>query len=213
MAINNEGILGGFTGTIGPVTGYMRNGQNIMRSSSSMVKYKRTAKRVAQLEKIKLCNGFTSAFSRMGFFSKTFPAYGGKGTGYNRCTGALMNQSIISAGGVLQLSYPNVLVSKGLLPKAEDAAAALLANDTIQFTFTDNSLTGTAAADDAVVLVAYCAVLQQAAFSLNAGFRKDGVAVLNVAPFKGYTVQTWIGFISSDEKNVSDSVWVGEWAV
>jgi hypothetical protein len=210
MGKTNEGILGSFTGTIGPVTGYVRNGQNIMRTSHSSMRYKPTTLRTAQLNKIKLCNSFTTAFSGKGFLNKTFPAYGNKGSGYNRCTSAIMNQAIVNIGGVLQLSYPNVLIAKGLLPKAEDAAASLLANDTLQFTFTDNSLTGTASADDAVVLVAYCAALQQAVFTLNAGYRSEGIAVLDVSAFKGYTVETWIAFISSDEKNVSDSVYTGQ---
>ena len=113
------------------VTGYIRNGKNILRTSTSTVHYKRTTLRSAQLEKIKICNSFTNAFSGTGFFSKTFPAYGAKGTGHNRATSALMNQAIVNNSGVLHLSYPNVLISKGLLPKAEDAAAILLANDDI----------------------------------------------------------------------------------
>jgi hypothetical protein len=213
MATINEGILGSFRGSIGPVTGYIRNGQNILRSSTSHVKYKRTALRSAQLEKIKLCNNFTTAFSRRGFFNKTFPAYGAKGTGHNRCTSAILNRAIVNIGGVLQLSYANILVAKGMLPQAEGAHSELIATDILQFTFTNNSSTGTAAADDAVVLVAYCTGLQQAVFALNAGRRAEGIAALNVAAFKGYTVETWIAFLSSDEKNASDSVYTGQFSL
>jgi uncharacterized protein DUF6266 len=213
MATTHEGIFGGFTGTIGAVTGYMRNGQNILRSSTSNVRYRRTALRSVQLEKIKLCNSFTKAFTGTGFFNKTFPAYGHTGNGYNRATSALMNQAITTSGGSVQLAYPKVLVCKGMLPGAEGAAAVLLPGGNLQFTFTDNSHTGTAGNGDAIVLVAYCPALKQAVFTLNAGHRKDGTAILNAAAFKGYTVETWIGFLSNDTLNASDSFYTGAFGV
>ena len=36
---------------------------------------------------------------------------------------------------------------------------------------------------------------------------EDGEAVLDASVFKGYAVKTWIGFLSNDEMNASDSVW------
>ena len=67
-------------------------------------------------------------------------------------------------------------------------------------------MTHTAAGFDKVIVVAYCEALQQAKFSLNAGLRKDGEAVLDASMFNGYAVETWIGFLSNDESNASDSV-------
>jgi Family of unknown function (DUF6266) len=57
--------------------------------------------------------------------------------------------------------------------------------------------------------VAYAPDLQQAVFGLYNGFRKDKKASLNVTALKGHAVETWIGFLSADEKDASDSVWVG----
>ncbi len=192
MAKTNQGILGAFTGTIGPVTGYIRDGQNILRTSRSNVNYKHTPSRIEQLEKIKICNSFTKAFSGTGFFNKAFPAYGSNGSGYNRATSALTSQAL--TGPDIQLSYQKVLISKGKLPGAENALAVAAENGTIYFSFTNNSDTGTASAFDKVIMVAYAEVLQQAVFSLNAGLRKNGEAVLQAGMFKEYTVETWIGF-------------------
>jgi hypothetical protein len=96
-----------------------------------------------------------------------------------------------------------------MLPGAENAAAVADENGNIHFSFTDNSETGTASSNDKVIVVAYAEALQQAVFRLNAGLRKDGEAVLDASVFKGYEVETWIGFLSSDETNASDSVWTG----
>jgi hypothetical protein len=95
------------------------------------------------------------------------------------------------------------------LPIAENASAVADETGNIHFIFTDNSDTGTASSFDKVIAVAYAEVLNQAVFSLNAGLRKNGEAVLHTEMFKGYAVETWIGFLSNDETNASDSVWTG----
>jgi hypothetical protein len=208
MATTNAGVLGPFTGTIGPVTGYVRNGRNVLRTSRSSIQNKRTPLQVAQREKISICNHFTKAFAGTGFFNKSFPAYGHTGTGFNRATSALLSRALTGVYPDMALSYPLVLVSKGRLPCAQSAKATVK-NGVLHFSFVDNSTNGIAAADDTLILVAYAPDLQQAVFMLYGGFRKDKKAVLNVAAFKGHTVETWIGFLSADEKDASDSIWVG----
>lgn len=209
MAIALQGVLGGFTGKVGPVTAYIRNGQNILRSSTSNVKYKYTALRTAQLHKIALCSQFTKAFTGTGFFSKSFPAYGTTGTGLNRATSALLNQAVAGMYPNMYLEYERVLVSKGKLPPPENVTASVNKQGIIHFSFDDNSFIGSASPDDKVILVAYEQTMQQSIFSLNAGQRQDGEAVLDAKLFKGNAVETWIGFLSSDELNTSDSVWTG----
>lgn len=209
MATTNTGLLGAFIGTLGPVTGYMRNGKNVLRTSSSSVKNQRTPLQLAQREKIRICNQFTKAFKGTGFFNTSFPAYGHTGTGFNRITGALMSRALTGVYPNIQLNYQQVLISKGRLPGAQNVRAVKKANNTLQFSFADNSTDGIASPDDTVILVAYAPGLQHAVFTLHGGFRKDTKAVLNVTALKGHTVETWIGFLSRDEKDASDSVWSG----
>ncbi len=210
MAQTNDGILGVFTGTAGPVTGFIRNGRNIIRTSRSIVQYKYTALRKPQLKKISICNAFTKAFSGTGFFRNTFEADGSGGNGYNRAMSALMNKAVTGIYPALQLSYPDVLVSKGRLPGAAFPAAVAMSDGNIYFHFTNNSDTGTASENDRIILVAYFEELQQAVFSTNAGFRSDCEAMLNTALMKGYAAETWIGFVSNDALYASDSVYTGK---
>lgn len=209
MGKTTNGILSAFTGAIGPVTGYTRNGQNILRIRTVSVKNPRTALQQSQREKIKTCSAFTRAFSGSGFFNKSFPAYGHGGSGYNRATSALMSRAITGIYPDLRLNYQQVLISKGRLPGAQSAKVVKKTNNTLQFTFSDNSTAGIAAADDTVILVAYAPDIQQAIFTLNSGFRRDKKAVLNVVALKGHAIETWIGFLSKDELDASDSIWVG----
>src|SRR6478736_9186625 len=121
MAINNSGVIGNFIGTIGPLTGFIRNGKNIIRTSSSAVKNQRTPLQLAQREKIDTCTRFIKAFSGTGFLNKTFPAYGHGGTGYNRAVSALMSRGLTGVYPDMQLNYQQVLISKGRLPGAQNA--------------------------------------------------------------------------------------------
>ncbi len=209
MATGNHGIIGTLTGRVGPVTGYWRNGKNVLRSSTSVVKDKPTPLRLAQREKLRICNLFTKAFNGTGFFNTSFPAYGHEGSGVNRVTSALLSRAIAGDYPGLQLDYTKLLISKGMLPGAQAAKVVKKANNMLQFSFADNSGIGIAAPGDTAILVAYAPNLQQAVFTLNAGLRKDKKALLNVSALKGELVETWIGFLSKDGKDASDSVWVG----
>lgn len=209
MAKIPNGILGAFLGKAGPVTGYMRNGQNIIRSSTSRKDGLITPKRTAQRHKMKVCCEFTRAFSGTGFFSKTFPSYGDTGSGYNRATGALMNLAVAGAYPDTHISYPDVLLSLGPLPAAENAAAAVNAAGNLFFSWTDNSGKGTAKANDQVILVAYFPELKQVIFSLQAANRADCQAVLSTGTVHGYIAQTWMGFLSADESDAANSVYTG----
>ena len=210
MAKIPDGILGTLIGKAGPVTGYVRNGQNILRTSTRRKDNKITPKRIAQQQKIKVCNEFTGAFSGTGFFNKTFPAYGDTGTGYNRATSAVMNLAITGSYPAINISYPRVLISKGHLPFAENANATVNEESNIFFSWTDNSGTGTAKPNDKVILLAYFPALRQIVYSLSAAVRADCQALLMTNIMKGYEAQTWIGLLSDDEKDTANSVYTGQ---
>ena len=208
MAILTQGILGPVIGKTGPVVSYLRFGQNITRSMSDNRKKRiETPKRKAQREKIKICNEFTKAFSGTGFFNKSFPAYGDTGSGYNRVTSAIMNLAIVS-NSETALVYAKVLISKGPLPSVDYASALVNEEGNILFTWTDNTGTGTAKENDTAILVAFFPGSKQAVYKFSEATRKDGKAVLEMDSIKG-AAETWIGFLSADEKNAANSTYAG----
>lgn len=209
MARIPNGILGEFIGTAGPVSGYMRNGGNFLRSRRRCSNKPMTEKRLAQQQKIRVCNEFTKPFSQSGFFNKTFPGYGSTATGYNRATSALLHQAITGNYPYTALAYPLVLISRGQMPSPEDAAASLNAEGNVEFTWTNNSGNGTAKDNDKAILVAYAPSLQQAVYAVSDGRRKDGHAILNTQMFTKCVIETWMGFISNDEKDAATSVYTG----
>jgi hypothetical protein len=210
MATIPAGILGHFTGKAGNIIGYMRNGKNFVRSRPRKSNIPASAARLAQQQKIKVCGEFTRAFSGSGFFNKTFPAYGHSGTGYNRATSAIMHLAITGTYPDTAIAYPQVLISKGPLPGASNASAMLNSEGNIIFNWEDNTGTGTAKENDKVIVVAYFSSEKKAVFDTGIALRKDGQAVLNTQHLQAATAETWIGFLSNDEKDASDSVYSGQ---
>jgi hypothetical protein len=209
MAKISDGILGGFIGRVGPVSGYQRNGVNIMRTAKSCKDRKITPGRAAQREKMKVCNKFTWPFTGKDFFNRTFPSYGATGTGYSRATSAIMNLAISGTFPEIAISYPHVLISRGQLPNVECAAAGVNEDGNILFTWDDNSGMGTAKAGDKAILVAYFPeALEKVVFSIGLATRADANGVLETKMMQGFA-ETWIGFLSTDEKNASDSMYCG----
>lgn len=210
MAKIPDGVLGALIGKVGPVTGYLRNGANILRTAHTRSDRKITPARTAQRAKIKVCNDFTRAFSGTGFFNRTFPADLDGGTGYNRATSAIMNLAITGNFPDTRLNYLNVLISKGPLPPPEKAAISIIDEENILFQWEDNTGNGTAKSDDKVIMVAYFPDLKKAVFSIGNGTRGDGHSSLNTYAMNGFAAETWLGFLSSDEKNASCSSYSGK---
>lgn len=120
-----------------------------------------------------------------------------------------MNLAITGTHPDTVISYPRVLISKGALPGAENAAVAVNVEGNILFTWTDNSGTGTAKANDKVILVAYFPELKQAVSTIGNAARNTRQALLETNMMKGYIAETWIGFLSHEERNAADSVYTG----
>lgn len=209
MATIINGILGTFTGKAGPVSGYTRNGKNFVRSRPRKSDAPMTPKRLAQQQKIKVCNEFTRPFCGTGFFNKTFPAYGHSGTGFNRATSAIMNLAIVGSYPDTAIDYAQVLISRGPLPGAKNALSAVNGEGNILFSWEDNSETGSAKANDKVILVAYFPLTKTSIFTIGTALRKDGQAVLETSNMSGEIAETFMGFLSNDEKDAGDSVWSG----
>lgn len=212
MAILSQGILGPSTGKTGPVISYTRYGQNIIRSKGNTKKNKiETPARKAQREKIKVCNEFTKAFTGTGFFNKSFPAFGHTGSGYNRATGSLMNLALVS-NPITAISWPKVLVSKGEIASVDFATTQVNADGDIVFSWQDNAGTGTAKGTDKAILVAYFPGTNEVVFKFHEATRSECFAVLAMQSKKG-VAETWLGFLSSDEKNAANSVYTGSVAL
>lgn len=208
MAIALNGLLGPTIGKVGPVTTYLRNGVPIIRTATRKADRVHSPARIAQREKLKICNQFTHAFTGTDFFKKSFPPYGHTGSGFHRATSAIMNRAIVGSYPHFSLSFPDILVSKGPLPGAVDAHAVLNTKDEIVFSWVNNSETGTASPADKSFVLVFDIKNKQILFTFEGNERAMQSTVINAQVFKGQEVATWLSFIN-EKGDVADSVFCG----
>lgn len=210
MGTISKGILGGFNGTVGTVIGGSWKGIEYMRSRPARRANNPTQAQLEQQEKFKVVIFFLETM--VGLLRITYKNFTTRVTAFNSAMSYHIKYAIDGIYPNYAIDYSLAQVSKGNLPNAIAPVATVSGTD-INFTWTDNSGTGIALATDQAILVAYCAETRQTIYTTTGGERSAGAGLLNVAPMAGQTVETWIGFISEDEKDVATSFYTGSFAL
>ena len=210
MGTISKGILGGFNGTVGTVIGGSWKGIEYMRSRPARRANNPTQAELEQQEKFKVVIAFLETM--VGLLRITYKNFATRMTAFNSAMSYHIKDAIDGIYPNYVIDYSLAQVSKGSLPNAIAPVATATGTD-INFTWTDNSGTGTALATDQAILVAYCAATRQTIYTTTGGARSAGAGSLNVSPMAGQTVETWIGFISVDEKEVATSFYTGSLAL
>jgi len=204
-----KGILGGFSGTVGTVVGANWRGIAYMRSLPQKVKNPKTLGQRTQRNKFAVTLAFLQPLT--GFLRVGWKLYAYKRTPFN----AAMSYTIANA---ITGTYPNftidasqVLVSRGALSPASNANASPTPGGNISITWQNNSGSTTANEDDKALIAIINQNKGEAVFD-TAGTRRDSTNQNMTMPMSwvGEQVNVYLGFISADEKQVSNSVYLGQ---
>lgn len=208
MGIINKGILGGFSGKVGSVIGGNWKGIDYMRSKSNRGKFVATEAQEAQQLKFAATMRFLQPMA--GLLNITFRDFAIKMTGMNNAFAYNIKNAITGMYPVFTLDYSLALVSRGDLPNVLGPAVTVGAGSILTFSWTDNSGVGIAKATDQAILVAFCPTLKQAIYTTAGGERSALTGDLNLTPFSGLPVETYIAFISADGRKKANSNFTGE---
>jgi hypothetical protein len=214
MATLKNGILGGVSGKIGNVVGSNWNGIDYLKTLPSHYTDAKTEIQVSNRSKflsvIRFLQPITE-FIRVGYKSLAL-----KKTAFNAATSYHYHNAISGEYPDIVIDFTKVIVSRGNLTGAYNAAAQSATAAEMQVSWADNSTDGSAKADDVAMVVVYHPVLGDAYFTLNAGSRSDLSADLQLPQsFSGGEVHVYLGFMSLDAlgsqaaKSISNSVYVG----
>ena len=201
-----KGILGPVSGTVGTVIGGSWKGVTYLRSQPISKKHTPTADQLDHQLKFSVVLNFVHTM--LGLVQLTFKKYAIKMSEFNAAFSYNYNNAVTGKTPDYEIDFSKALVSRGNLPNAT-APAATLTNNTVFFTWTDNSGTGEAASKDKAVFAAFCPNLNLILFSTTAAVRADGAGVLDVTNFAGEAIQTWIAFLSENGLEASNSVYTG----
>lgn len=204
MAIIKKGILGGFKGKVGTVSGYQLNGQDIMRGQPEQRSVPFTKNELANQQKFGDVQTWLkplTIFLRVGFqnYAPTFQGFVAAKS-YN------MKHAIVVDDDGAHIDPAKALVSFGDQEQALTATAISESVNSITYSW-DGGLYDF---DDRAMFLVYDIAAGRADFD-TAGVRrsnKSGVFKLN-ENFSGKTVHVYLAFVAEDRKRRSNSQYLG----
>lgn len=208
MARLLEGILGGFSGKVGTVVGFTRNGKQFMKSRPKPRTGAPTAQELANRKKFAATQSWLKPIT--GFVRVGFKTYSQSGHGFNSAKSYLSKNALIGTAPDFYVDLQQALVSWGDLPGAENTAARSEAEKTLTF-FWENNLQDSDRKNDHVMMLAYDIERGLASYTTSGAKRKAGTDVLEVPEeFAGREVDVFIAFISEERTEMSKSQYLGK---
>jgi hypothetical protein len=207
MGTIKQGILGGFSGKVGTVIGGSWKGISYMRSIPQSVKNPRSVGQVNQRTKFSVALDFLKPMT--GLLQVGFKLYAQKQTAFNAAMSYILNNAIIGTSPDFSVDYSLALVSRGSLTGAVNAQATS-ANGVVTLTWDDNTGIGNGAQTDKALIVVLNPTRGESVFDAGGNQRSSGTEGISVpAYWVGENVEVFLGFITEDGKNVSNSIYLG----
>ena len=208
MGTYNKGILGAFSGKVGPVVGASWRGKDVMRSLPRKSKKDPTEQQLMQRNKFAFVRAFITPLSPV--TSRYYGSGSGDKTRNNAMMSYTLKEAVTFVDPNFELIYTKVQVSKGDLLGAEAPTVVAGAATSLDFTWVNNSGEGEAKITDKAVIAVYEPISKTTVYTLNGGTRDSGVSNLVLPGYlSGMTVHSWIAFASDDEKKYATSVYLG----
>lgn len=208
MGTIKEGIMGGFSGTVGTVVGGNWNGIDYMRSRNASHSDAKSTPQLIQRARLSAIIQLLKPlkdFLRVGFKSQAI----GK-SAFNAATSYHMENALTGTFPDYQIDYSRVMVSRGNFPGALNPAAVSGSAAEIAFTWDNNLSKFYTKADDKAVLVIYNPLKQRAITVIGGNTRRSGSqSVALPANFSGDEVHCYISFQNVGQSVVSDNRYAG----
>ena len=208
MGTFEKGYLGGFSGKVGTAVGSTWKNLNVLRSNPPRKrKGAATDLQLEQQAKFTLMTNFLLPLTDLlnQTYSKSAAA---RMSGFNKAF-SVNNEAVTGVFPAFAVDYPKVLLSKGSLPNVGSPSAASTVAGKLAFSWVDNSGINSALSSDLAFVAAYNEELKHWVFLQKAAARNAAGYTLDVTPFSGKPVQTYIGMMSADRKKVASSWYTG----
>lgn len=211
MAKLHRGILDGFSGTVGNVVGFVRNGKSYIRASQLSTSSSNTAAQQGVRNKFASATKFVHGvlpFVRVGYKNNSLSCQAS-----SAAVSTIMKTAMYEDGNGYRINYERVMLAHGSLSPAEQASVSISgfrANfrwEVVEPMMDDEG-------SDWAMVIVYNAAKNRSVMSLTSAFRSDRSSVLQLPnSWQGDRVQVYIAFASADGEYVSDSTYLGEHTV
>ena len=208
MGTYNKGILGAFSGKVGPVVGANWRGKEVLRSLPRKSNKAATANQVLHRLKFSSVIGFLGPIYPI--LSRYYGANLGEKSRVNRAMSYHMKEVIVYNDPDFTFAYNKVQLAKGYLTGIEAGVISAATANTIDFSWNDNSGQGEALTTDKLVVGVYHSETKNWIYSIGVADRNatSGALLLPIT-LSGTTVEVWALFASADDKRNSTSTYLG----
>lgn len=208
MGVIKQGILGGFSGKVGNVIGGSWKGIDYMRVKPASVANPRTEGQVNQRTKFTTVLQFLQPMKD--FLKVGFRAFAIKQTQFNAAMSYNLKNGVTGVAPNFTIDYGNARISKGALPSALNPLLDVATPGQVTINWTDNSPQGGAQVTDKAMLLIYNSSNGEAIFTTDGVNRDTETQTLPIPnDYSGDTLELFIGFITADGKEASNSLYIG----
>ena len=208
MGKYSNGILGAFSGKVGPVVGSSWRGKAYIRSYTKKIHNPQTPLQMMQRAKVSIVAKFISPVR--GIINVGWKQYAHGMTPGNAATKYMLANAIIGDYPNYDIDPEKVLISSGSLATATNATATF-ADGKVTFAWDDNSGVSSAAPTDKALIAVINPEKSEAVYLDSAAERSTTTIDISLPThWTGDTVICYLGFISENKKQTSNSLYLGE---
>jgi Family of unknown function (DUF6266) len=208
MGTIEKGFLGGFKGILGSAVGSKWKKKSVIKSRPPQKRTGPTSEaQLQQQAKFALIVAFLKPLR--GLLSVTYKkAAAGDMSGLNKAFSA-NKAAITGVYPAFVIDYAEVVLSSGSILNVDVVNATSTVAGKLVFTWTDNSDGVDALSSDTAYVAVYNEQMKRWVQNPKIAARSAGTCTLDVPAFSGKALQTYIGFMSADQKKISPSLFTG----
>ena len=204
MGIINQGILGGFSGKVGPIVGFRWKSNYYIRARAAKVSNPRTPKQQEQRGKFATAFSFLKAikpFIRIGYKEFTQDK-----SAFNAAMSYTLKRAVTGSGTEIRIDFNRVLVSMGTLMPIFEGTATQNGNK-MYFNWQDNSGMGNAEDTDIAMLLVYNKDKETAVYDTKTALRSSQHAELQLpSDWQDDELIAYLSFCSADGNTIANSI-------
>jgi len=207
MAKIKRGILGSFSGKIGPIVGGSWKGIAYIREVSQKTPKERSKAQIAIQQKMKFINGLLIPFHP--YINVGFANNAVQKTEISAAFSLNYHSAFLGTYPNLTIDYSKLILSVGTLPMIKNITMELPDNQTLKLTWLQNNIKP-ASFDDQLMLILYNQELHKTDGLIGGFKRTDEKFIFNFNPqFAGKTLQVYVSMVSIDRKRIANSIYLG----
>lgn len=208
MGKYNKGILGAFSGKVGPVVGASWRGKEIVRSLPKKTTRAASDSQVAQRLKFTTVTNFLNPLYPI--LSRYYGSNTGDLTRLNLAMSYHMKEAMEFQDPLYRMKYNMVQIAKGDLLGIQGGTVASSSANTLSFSWINNAGQGEAMATDKLVVAVYEPTTKTMLHALAVADRstQSGNLLVN-SSFSGLNCEVWATFASANEKKYATSIYMG----